>query len=631
MARQSLTIGEQLIHDVAARIDAGGPVRRALPLGGRLYIDRPVPFLCVYRHPATALDAGTRRLVTGMASYLIGSRDRRLRRGQAALVQRVVERLQHHFGAFLLVEVWADRAVEGGDDDAAPEPGLARVYATRAERGHVFAHLLANTLATDRRLRDPWRARAVVEASRHPARLPPILSAGQARALGCTRLGLEVPVLYRDPETETLYPVVLRTLRRVVDVALRKTAFEFLKRRTSRKPDDYRALGRKALARNVRQVDAQLSRLARGFDFLLSMTPTNLQTAWHAFRRTRFERAPEFVYRHLTVDVSDAKRRLFSLPIDRIEDLTMADLLRDKQFELDRQLTVLGERGSPRVLHASAQLYGRVDRALRREAETVIEMIPPGGREGGRARSVTASEFAELAARELHALGPGLPAGDVGVEVREDLDGGLMVSRGRLLVGARSRFPRARVEALLQHEVGTHVLTFLNGQSQRLQLLGHGLADYDGTQEGLAVLAEHLVGGMSKPRLRLLAGRVFAAHAIEDGASFIETFRLLLRYGFGQQAAFTITARVYRGGGLTKDAVYLRGLLEVLDYLRDDGSLELLYVGKIALRHVTIMRELLARGIIAEAPLLPRFLADAGAQDRLQRVRRGLRPHDLIV
>ena len=34
-----------------------------------------------------------------------------------------------------------------------------------------------------------------------------------------------------------------------------------------------------------------------------------------------------------------------------------------------------------------------------------------------------------------------------------------------------------------------------------------------------------------------------------------------------ERTAFTITARIYRGGGFIKDAVYFRGLLFVMDYL----------------------------------------------------------------
>ena len=147
----------------------------------------------------------------------------------------------------------------------------------------------------------------------------------------------------------------------------------------------------------------------------------------------------------------------------------------------------------------------------------------------------------------------------------------------------QSRIPSSRVEALIQHEVGTHVLTYHNGRAQRLRHLYTGFAGYDALQEGLAVLAEYLVGGLSRPRLRLLAARVVAAHLMIDGASFVETFRTLDRtYDFAQRTAFVVTMRTYRSGGLTKDAVYLRGLRQILDYLAGGGDLEPLFVGKIA-------------------------------------------------
>ena len=84
-----------------------------------------------------------------------------------------------------------------------------------------------------------------------------------------------------------------------------------------------------------------------------------------------------------------------------------------------------------------------------------------------------------------------------------------------------------------------------------------------------------LVGGLSRSRMRVLAARVVGAHHMLDGASFIDTFRTLNRnYEFSQRTAYTIAMRLYRGGGLTKDAVYLRGLLQILRYLREGGELE---------------------------------------------------------
>jgi uncharacterized protein (TIGR02421 family) len=198
-------------------------------------------------------------------------------------------------------------------------------------------------------------------------------------------------------------------------------------------------------------------------------------------------------------------------------------------------------------------------------------------------------------------------------------------------VGQQTKIPVSRVEALLQHEVGTHVLTYFNGRAQPFQQLYTGLAGYEELQEGLAVLAEYLVGGLSRPRLRLLAGRVVAVRALIDGATFIDTYRALHRtYGFGQRTAFTITVRVYRSGGLTKDAVYLRGLVGILNYLKTGGDLEPLFVGKIMADHIPIIRELQARQVLRPAPLRPRYMESPQTAARLEKLRDGSTVLDLI-
>ena len=206
-----------------------------------------------------------------------------------------------------------------------------------------------------------------------------------------------------------------------------------------------------------------------------------------------------------------------------------------------------------------------------------------------------------------------------------------MVSRGKLLIGRSWTVPRSRVDALLQHEVGTHVVTHANGRAQPFRQLCAGLAGYDALQEGLAVTAEYLVGGLNRARLRLLAARVVAVHDMQEGNGFPATFQMLHEdYGVPGRIAFNITLRTYRGGGLTKDAVYLAGLQQVLQYLAEGGPLEDLYVGKIAARHLDVVRELRWRGVLKPPPLEPRYLRQKEALQRLAGLREGRSPVELL-
>src|SRR5699024_6012432 len=139
----------------------------------------------------------------------------------------------------------------------------------------------------------------------------------------------------------------------------------------------------------------------------------------------------------------------------------------------------------------------------------------------------------------------------------------------------------------LSHEVSVHLLTYFNGATQGLTIFRTGLAHYEGIQEGLGVFAEWAVGGLTPARLRLLAGRVVAVDAMTRGADFVDVYRLLRnQLGFERYSAFDITARVFRSGGLAKDAIYLEGFLAVIDRVASGASLDPFWLGKIAPQHV---------------------------------------------
>jgi hypothetical protein len=91
-----------------------------------------------------------------------------------------------------------------------------------------------------------------------------------------------------------------------------------------------------------------------------------------------------------------------------------------------------------------------------------------------------------------------------------------------------------------------------------------------------------------------------------------------------------IAMRVYRGGGLTKDAVYLAGLIDVLKYVGKGGDLKPLFAGKIAAHHVPVVRELTWRGVLREPPMMPRYLDREDARRRMEDLSRGSTVLELV-
>ena len=146
-------------------------------------------------------------------------------------------------------------------------------------------------------------------------------------------------------------------------------------------------------------------------------------------------------------------------------------------------------------------------------------------------------------------------------------------------------------------------------------------------------LAAHGFGNFGIVEFFQIAGLVTAC-AIEQmlqGANFQEVFHELHReHFFERRIAFTIAMRVFRGGGLTKDLIYLRGLDELLTYLGRGGDIEPLLIGKLGPDHIGMVKELQWRKVLREAPLRPRYLEDPGALARLEEVREGRSVLDLI-
>src|SRR5690606_31263303 len=365
------------------------------------------------------------------------------------------------------------------------------------------------------------------------------------------------------------------------------------------------------ISSNIFEIDKALLAESQRFDFLMLVTPTNVQEAWQTFKNSRYAKNPVFQYRPMPIDPDLVKRNLYNLPIEDIYDPNIAYLFRDKRRELDEMMSMLADRNTPDFVHGSLQVFGNVSDKLLNVAEAIITVIDnnktntPKGEE-----KLNAHQFAQLATQEIEYLKLQYPELNTTVRVRNDVSG-VMVNRGVLNISSNYKVSKERAEALIQHEVGTHIATYFNGKSQLLQLFSQGVPGYEKLQEGLAVFAEYMVDGLNNERLRILAARVICVRHMLMGNSFIDTFSMLVeQYDFADEIAFLITMRVYRGGGLTKDAVYLQGLIELLEYLRAGNDINILTIGKIRKDYIPIIQDLIQRGYLRSPAIIPRYLSD---------------------
>ncbi len=121
--------------------------------------------------------------------------------------------------------------------------------------------------------------------------------------------------------------------------------------------------------------------MADSFDFLLLVTPVNAAEAWHDFEASKYQQTPVLQYRPMPVEPTLLKRSLFAVPIEKVDDPALYQIFREKQDELDRQITLLLDMNTPRFVHGSIQLFGGVDDDLDRVAREMLERMPPTVRE----------------------------------------------------------------------------------------------------------------------------------------------------------------------------------------------------------------------------------------------------------
>jgi hypothetical protein len=149
----------------------------------------------------------------------------------------------------------------------------------------------------------------------------------------------------------------------------------------------------------------------------------------------------------------------------------------------------------------------------------------------------------------------------------------------------------ADVERTVLHEIEGHVLPRCHANAQRLGIFALGTQFGVDDQEGRALCIERHAGHLEIVRRRELAFRHTAARLLEEDADFVEAARALLHLGAQLSDALRITARVFRGGGLGREIVYVPAFLRVDAALSQDPQLDdVLGAGRVAVGAAELLR-----------------------------------------
>ncbi len=422
-----------------------------------------------------------------------------------------------------------------------------------------------------------------------------MVNALKALSPGILCIPLEIKKFFMEEEENILYPQVYAELKSAFTQAITSHAAFFARTKLKSQSIKRSQMLSPTIDPNVKRIDRSLYSIARVLDPLLYINPLNLEQERKAFFAHNGRHDPKFRYRHLDINPFQIKEALYRLPIETISDVTLQTLYRKAIEGLSTKVDLIAAIGSQDCLYNSLRYYGEPRHEDIENARFLIHAPQPDD-EVQDGEPLSDTEVVSIIQREIDRYGIDAPA-----KLSRSIVAGAMVDNKSfaVLVKRGNSQTRRGVEALKHHEVGVHLLSSANARYQQLQLFRLGLPGGTETQEGTAVLCEYLSGNLSLSRLKTLALRVLAVKHMLDGYPFARTFDALREeQGATDALAFLTTARVYRGGGFTKDYLYLRGLAEAYEHWKAGKSWEPLMIGKVSFENHGAITELIDRGIV---------------------------------
>jgi len=415
-------------------------------------------------------------------------------------------------------------------------------------------------------------------------------------------LPTEIKKIYMDEKNGAVYHLLLSEMKEVIKQMVLEHALFFSNQYTKRRRKNKTVLLSSTIEPAVLKIDKKLYRLCKGIETLLYINPKNLIGERKRFYSKHYNYNPKFTYRYLDINPSLYREKLYRLPVDKISDISIQNLYRDVINSWSTKIDLLASVGTEKFLYNSLLYYGEPNEEdikaahfllFAKEFETIEKP------------SIASGKVKEQFVKAVKQYGISCR-----VEETNKIIASAMVNNARktILINSSKLFNSTQINALIHHELGVHMATTANSELQKLKVFKLGLPGNTYTHEGLAVLSEYMSGNLNLPRLKTLALRVLAVRMLVKNYDFSRTFKILRGdFNIGREEAFQITARAYRGGGFTKDFLYLRGFRDALR-LFEKQNLNCLFVGKTSFDYINVINEMIERKMANQPNFLPMFL-----------------------
>ncbi|MFT5758333.1 MAG: hypothetical protein ACI9LM_003072 [Alteromonadaceae bacterium] len=411
-------------------------------------------------------------------------------------------------------------------------------------------------------------------------------------------LPTEVKKVFMDETSGEVYPLVLEELKAGFKNAISETAAFFVRRYGKRKKTQKADMLSSTISPEVLHLDKKLFSLCKSIETLNFINPINLVAQRNKFLKKNSYISPSFNYKQLNIDPYKFRENLYNLPVAEVNDADIQQLYRHVIDNLASKIDLLTTIGTDDFVYNSLKYYGEPSTSDITNARFLLHLNDGVDQNEVLLNADKAIEYFRDQAQKWHL--------DCKVEKSGKIVAKAMVNNEKalLLINKEALFSEKELHAFAYHELGIHMLTTINAKKHPLKVFSLGLAGNTHTQEGIALYSEYCSGSLTISRLKIIALRVIAVQYMLDHGDFVKTYHTLMNeFELDKGFAFTLTARVYRGGGFTKDYLYLKGFRDILN-LAKEGSIDNLLVGKTGLLDFNIISELVERGMIEKpAPL----------------------------
>lgn len=335
-------------------------------------------------------------------------------------------------------------------------------------------------------------------------------------------------------------------------------------------------------------VDARLGEIDRQLRVLPQVTPLNSRTELERFLvDPRYN--PRFVYPPVSAEVEELEKVLDGLECGRG---AIGEILDAKRSELLERAHLLRTVGTEDFTASSLALYPLGTDADQQEARATpmaFSTTPPG-------KLLATEDVAQEVQSFIWQLGL-----DWKVRISPSQSAEFSVTKGHTLFVRKGVWAtKERIRGVIAHEIETHIFTVENGRRQPYAIFTYGFARFLQTQEGLAdaIKARTRSPGEDAAATPWALSKYLAVLDAQHG-SFAEVAERARSHGMNLQQSFNTTLRVKRGltdtskpGGFTKDAIYWLGRREVEAWVSAGGDLRELFVGKISLAQLPLVRRI---------------------------------------